>query len=123
MSIVIVCSVTSLFDAISAYNNTLLTENDNQRIAVVALTDFFQNSNEAKTLFSRNQLYCFSLDTFFVQIEKWAKSEVDRCPSNTDRIVTVKKIIIQLFQSTWSRDNNLLVRELLTGDEQYQDYP
>jgi hypothetical protein len=123
MSIVIVCSITSLFDAISAYNYTLLTENENQRIAVVALTDFFQNSDEAKTMFTRNELFCFSLPTFLVQINHWIKREQDRCPKNTDRIVAVKKIIIQLFQSTWPRDNNLLVRELLTGDEQYQDYP
>ena len=123
MSIVFVCSITSLFDAISAYNNRLVTENQNQRIAVVALTDFFQNSDEAKTLFTRNELFCFSLDTVIFQMNHWIKREIERCPNNTERIETVKEIIIQLFQSPWPRDNNLLVRELLTGDEQYQDYP
>jgi hypothetical protein len=112
-----------LFDAISAYNNTLIAENDNQRIAVVALIDFFQNSDEAKTLFTRNELFCFSVPTFLVQIDHWTVAEQERCPNNTDRIAAVNKVIVQLFQSTWSRDNNLVVRELLTDDEQFLDYP
>lgn len=124
MSIVFVCSVPKFELAIADYQQSLTDEQVDRHIAILALIDFVKNAEQARLFFHRaTQIYSFTLEYFLEQLDQWCIQEQTRCPNQKDRILQVRKTIHQLFRSSWPVDNNLIVRELLTGTEVYEPYP
>ncbi len=119
MSIVIVCNTTKLHESISWLHEEHKSSADEFRMMAPVLTEFFQNAEQGKALFTHQstQLYCFELSTFQAQFRLWLDSEQQRSPSQSDRIYRVGELIQDLFCSSWPIDHNLVVRECLDESE------
>lgn len=124
MSIVFVFSLSKFESAIADYQQSLAVEQVDHRIALLALIDFVKNAEQAKLFFHRTtQIYSFTLEYFLQQLDKWRIQEQALYPDQKERILFASNTINQLFRSSWPVDHNLIVRELLTGTEDYEPYP
>ncbi len=119
MAIVIVCTSDKLHESISEIDTKYRHANNLQRYIAPVLTDFFLNSPLSDPLRTRitSQVYSCTLERLESAFNNYIDDELADHPDNEKIIHQVRDIVLDLFQSDWLINNNLVVQECLEDSD------